>query len=46
MARFCPLFSGSNCTHRNFGGGILIDTGVSARRIETALLPENFHKVN
>lgn len=40
MARYCPLFSGSegNCTY--IGGadsGILIDAGVSARRIETAL---------
>lgn len=41
MARFCPLFSGSsgNCTYiGTSSGGILIDTGVSARRIETALL--------
>ena len=40
MARFCPLFSGSsgNCTYIGTGrGGVLVDTGVSARRIETAL---------
>lgn len=40
MARFCPLFSGSsgNCTYIGAGGGgILIDAGVSAKRIETAL---------
>lgn len=40
MARFCPLFSGSsgNCTYAATGeGGILIDAGVSARRIERAL---------
>lgn len=41
MARFCPLFSGSsgNCTYIGTSqGGILIDAGVSAKRIETALL--------
>lgn len=41
MARYCPLFSGSsgNCTYVGDGdGGVLIDAGVSARRIETALL--------
>lgn len=41
MARFCPLFSGSsgNCTYLGTAtGGILIDAGVSAKRIETALL--------
>ena len=41
MARFCPLFSGSsgNCVYvGNADSGILIDAGVSARRIETALL--------
>ena len=40
MARFCPLFSGSsgNCTYvGSKRGGILIDVGVSARRIENAL---------
>ena len=40
MARFCPLFSGSsgNCLYvGNADSGILIDAGVSARRIETAL---------
>ena len=40
MARFCNLFSGSsgNCTYISTGfGGILIDAGVSARRIEQAL---------
>lgn len=41
MARFAPLFSGSsgNCTYLGTAaGGILIDAGVSAKRIETALL--------
>lgn len=40
MARYCPLFSGSegNCTYiGNADAGILIDAGVSAKRIETAL---------
>lgn len=40
MARFCPLFSSSkgNCTYiATPAGGILIDIGVSARRVETAL---------
>lgn len=40
MARFCPLFSGSsgNCLYIGTpDGGILIDAGVSARRIERAL---------
>lgn len=40
MARFCPLFSGSsgNCTYIGSAkGGILIDAGVSARRITVAL---------
>ena len=40
MARFCPLFSGSsgNCLYiGNADGGVLIDAGVSARRIEKAL---------
>ena len=41
MAQFCPLFSSSsgNCTYIGTPyGGILIDAGVSARRIERALL--------
>lgn len=40
MARYCPLFSGSsgNCTYIGTAeGGILVDAGVSAKRIETAL---------
>lgn len=40
MVRYCSLFSGSsgNCTYVGTGdGGILIDVGVSARRIVTAL---------
>lgn len=40
MARFCPLFSGSsgNCLYVGTSdSGILIDGGVSARRIEKAL---------
>lgn len=40
MAKFCPLFSGSsgNCTYiAAEGSGILIDAGVSAKRIEQAL---------
>ena len=40
MARYCPLFSGSsgNCSYIGSGeGGLLIDAGVSAKRIETAL---------
>ena len=40
VARYCPLFSGSsgNCTYIGTpDSGILIDAGVSARRIETAL---------
>ena len=40
MARFCPLFSGSsgNCSYVGSAStGILVDAGVSARRIETAL---------
>ena len=39
MARYCPLFSGSkgNCTYiGNSDAGILIDAGVSAKRIEAA----------
>lgn len=41
MARFCPLFSGSsgNCTYIGTADeGILVDAGVSARRICQALL--------
>lgn len=41
MARFCSLFSGSsgNCSYiGSAGAGILIDAGVSAKRIETALI--------
>ena len=44
MARYCPLFSGSegNCTYiGNADAGILIDAGVSAKRIETALFERN-----
>ena len=40
MARYCPLFSGSsgNCAYIGTPeSGILIDAGVSAKRIETAL---------
>ncbi len=40
MARFCPLFSGSSGNSLYVGtstAGILIDAGVSARRIEQAL---------
>ena len=40
MLRYCPLFSGSsgNCTYiGTANGGLLIDVGVSARRITTAL---------
>ena len=40
MARFCTLFSGSGGNSTYIGcasGGILIDAGVSCRRIETAL---------
>ncbi len=40
MARFCPLFSGSsgNCLYVGTAtDGLLIDAGVSARRIERAL---------
>lgn len=41
MARFCPLFSGStgNCLYIGTStAGILIDAGVSARRIEQAMI--------
>jgi len=40
MARVCPLFSGSsgNCIYIGSGtGGLLIDAGVSAKRIEQSL---------
>lgn len=40
MARFCPLFSGSSGNSTYIGtkdGGILIDAGVSARKLEKAL---------
>jgi len=40
LAKFCPLFSGSsgNCTYiASSSGGILIDAGVSAKSIVTAL---------
>ncbi|MBQ5841181.1 MAG: MBL fold metallo-hydrolase [Clostridia bacterium] len=40
MLRYCSLFSGSsgNCTYVGTAeGGVLIDAGVSAKRIETAL---------
>ena len=40
MARYCPLFSGSegNCTYiGNADAGILIDAGVSAKRMEEAM---------
>ena len=41
MARYCPLFSGSegNCTYiGNADAGILIDAGVSAKRMEEAMI--------
>ena len=40
MMRYCPLFSGStgNCTYVGTSeGGVLVDVGVSAKRIKTAL---------
>lgn len=40
MAKICPLFSGSsgNCCYIGYAGsGILIDAGVSAKKIKTAL---------
>ncbi len=40
MMRYCALFSGSsgNCTYvATKAGGVLVDAGVSAKRIETAL---------
>jgi len=44
MSVFCPLFSGSsgNCEYIGFGGkGILIDAGVSAKRLTAALESNN-----
>ena len=46
MARVCPLFSGSsgNCVYVGSGEhGILIDAGVSAKRIETSLLSKDIN---
>ena len=40
MARYCPLFSGSSGNSTYVGtadGGVLIDAGVSAKRIKNAL---------
>ena len=53
MARFCTLFSGSggNCTYVGCGSnGVLVDAGVSAKRIEKALidreiLPESIRAI-
>lgn len=53
MARYCPLFSGSggNCTYLGTAhGGILVDAGVSAKRIKTALVdrgvdPQTLHGI-
>lgn len=44
MGKMCPLFSGSkgNCTYIGAGGsGILIDVGVSCRRLTTELADKN-----
>ncbi len=44
MARYCALFSGSkgNCTYvGTAAGGILVDVGVSAKRIKEALCARN-----
>lgn len=44
MAKFCSLFSGSkgNCTYIGFGkNGILVDAGVSAKKITDALNGRN-----
>jgi len=44
MARVCPLFSGSagNCVYVGTGEhGILVDAGVSAKRIENSLVSRN-----
>ncbi len=44
MLRYCALFSGSNgnCTYVGTAeGGLLLDAGVSAKRIETALKERN-----
>lgn len=49
MARFCPLFSGSsgNCLYIGTpDNGILIDAGVSARRIERALYERDIDPKN
>lgn len=46
MAKLCSLFSGSkgNCTYIGSGSsGILIDAGVSAKRIEQALLQRDIN---
>ena len=44
MGKLCPLFSGSkgNCTYIGAGGsGILIDVGVSCRRLTAELADKN-----
>ncbi len=49
MARFCPLFSGSsgNCLYIGTGeAGLLVDAGVSARRIERALWAHELDPAN
>lgn len=49
MARYCPLFSGSsgNCTYiGTASGGVLVDAGVSAKRIETALRERDIDPVS
>ncbi len=53
MARYCPLFSGSegNCTYLGTAnGGVLVDAGVSAKRMTEALLqrgidPDSLHGI-
>lgn len=48
MMRYCPLFSGStgNCTYVGTAdGGLLIDAGVSAKRIKTALVERDIDPV-
>ena len=53
MARFCPLFSGSSGNSIYIGnndGGILVDTGMSAKKIGEALFnigvaPESLNAV-
>lgn len=45
MAKFCPLFSGSsgNCTYiTNGSNAVLVDAGVSAKRIKTAMCEHGF----